>query len=290
MTNRATEPSDDAEDAFRLLANETRLGVLLALWNAPEWTATFTELKDAVGARDSGGFQYHLNQLAGTFVRRADGGYTHLAGGIALYRAMLGVVAGPESIDPIPLDRPCPECDGSLHLVYENQVLYARCPDCGETTLSAPFLPAGLENRTDAERLRAFDRWARRQFGLLADGVCPWCASTVSHAFAAGEPDDAREVLITHACDRCGGFLRTSAGEIVLDHPAVVSFLHERGVDASAVPHWELDFCTRDDGVEVVSDDPWLVDLTVRCGGDALTLRIDEDCSVVDTERFRRPT
>ena len=285
MTDRTAEPADELEDAFRLLANETRLAILFALWNAPSWTATFTELKDAVGARDSGGFQYHLNQLAGTFVRRTDDGYTHLAGGIALYRTMLGAVAGPESIEPIPLDRPCPDCDASLRLVYENQVFYARCPSCGETTLSAPFLPAGLENRTDGERLRAFDRWARRQFGLLADGVCPWCASTVSRAFAAGGPDERRAVAITHACDRCGGFLRTSAGEVVLDHPAVVSFLHERGVDPAAVPHWELDFCTSDEGVTVVAEDPWLVDLTIRRGGDSLTLRIDESCSVVDVER-----
>ncbi len=42
------------DDAFQLLANETRLEILRALWAAPLWTATYSELKDAVGMRDSG--------------------------------------------------------------------------------------------------------------------------------------------------------------------------------------------------------------------------------------------
>ncbi|MFB9807964.1 winged helix-turn-helix domain-containing protein [Haladaptatus pallidirubidus] len=80
MDSAAVEPADEhVRDAFQLLADETRLEILFALWNAPEWTATFTELKDAVGMRDSGQFQYHLNQLAGTFIRQVDDGYTHLA-------------------------------------------------------------------------------------------------------------------------------------------------------------------------------------------------------------------
>ncbi|MGA9402739.1 DUF7347 domain-containing protein, partial [Haladaptatus sp.] len=88
-----SEPEDEElRNAFQLLANETRLKILYVLWNAPNWTATFTELKEAVGMRDSGGFQYHLNALDGTFLRKTEDGYTHLAGGIALYRAMLGSV------------------------------------------------------------------------------------------------------------------------------------------------------------------------------------------------------
>lgn len=70
MTAGSLELSlEEIRDAFQLLANETRIEILLALWTRPTWEATFTELKNAVGMRDSGQFQYHLNKLAGTFIQ-----------------------------------------------------------------------------------------------------------------------------------------------------------------------------------------------------------------------------
>ncbi|SIR82333.1 hypothetical protein SAMN05421858_3967 [Haladaptatus litoreus] len=279
-------------DAFQLLANETRLEILFALWNAPEWTATFTELKDAVGMRDSGQFQYHLNQLAGTFIRRTDDGYTHLASGIALYRAMLGSVAGTESIDSIPLDEFCPDCENRLRLTYENQVFFARCSACDETVLSSPFLPAGLDNRIDDERLWAFDRWTRRLVGNLRDGVCPWCASRVNHELSvedstesSAESEGGSNVRIVHTCNRCGGFLKTTVGENVIDHPAVISFFYDRGKDITSIPHWKLDFCTSDEGVELISEEPVEIRLTIREAGDELRLLFGDDCSVTEISR-----
>lgn len=272
-------------EAFLLLANETRLDVLYALWEAPDWTATFTELKEAVGMRDSGQFRYHLNQLEGTFVRRTEDGYTHLAGGIALYRAMLGSATGPESVEPISLSVSCSACGGDLRMTYENQVFYARCLDCGETLLSSPLPPAGLENRTDDERMQAFDRWSRRLFGLLSDGVCPWCASTVSHDIEANPAEPSGHgVRVRYTCDRCEGFLRTTVGETVLDHPAVISFCYQRGIDVTSKPHWELDFCTRADGARLVSEAPDEIRLDVEADGETLTLRLDGDLNVIEAE------
>jgi hypothetical protein len=278
----------DAEvwDAFQLLANETRLKILYALWNAPEWTATFTELKKAVGMRDSGQFQYHLNELGGTFLGKTDDGYTHLAGGIALYRAMLGSVTGPETATPISLDTACSTCGAALTLRYDNQVFDARCPDCDETVSNAPFLRAGLENRTDDDRANAFDVWTRRLVGLLRDGVCPWCASTVTHEFSQMESDGTKEgdeIHITHTCDRCGGFLRTTPAENVIDHPAVVAFCYDRGIDLTAIPHWKVDGYVSEN-TRLVSDDPAEVRVTIRLADDELTLLLDEEMRVREAE------
>lgn len=278
----------DAEvwDAFQLLANETRLKILYALWNAPEWTATFTELKEAVGMRDSGQFQYHLNELGGTFVRRTDDGYTHLAGGIALYRAMLGSVTGPESVAPISLDTACPTCGAPLTLQYDHQVFDARCPDCDETVSNAPFLRAGLENRTDGDRAKAFDAWTRRLVALLRDGVCPWCASTVTHEFPGMVSDgteEGAEIHVTHTCDRCGGFLRTTPAENVIDHPAVVAFCYDHGIDLTETPHWEMEKYVAE-STRLGSDDPAEIRLTIRLADDELTLSLDEEMRVRDVE------
>lgn len=108
-------------------------------------------------------------------------------------------------------------------MINLSQVFYARCPKCGASVLSSPFPRAGLENRTDEERLHAFDNWSRRSIGLLQDGVCPWCTSTVSHEFENSSPSN-EGVRITHRCDRCAGFLETRPGENVLNHPAVTAF------------------------------------------------------------------
>lgn len=263
---------EDIRNAFQLLANETRLEILYALYSRPTWEATFTELKTAVGMRDSGQFQYHLDKLAGTFIRRTDHGYTHIAGGILLYRAMLGTLGGPDTIPPIDLDLPCPECDEPLLFVNENQAVYARCPSCEEAVLSTPFFPAGMADRSSETVLAAFDAWSRHLVDLLQSGVCPWCSSTVAHEF---EQDTSGAVRLTHRCDRCRGYLTTSVGETVLSDPAVVSFFYLLGRDLTDVPYWQLPFCMTSDSVTVHSTDPWLVEQEIEYEGETLCLQLD---------------
>ena len=67
---------DDSDllEAFETLADETRLGVLRALVRADE-PLRFSDLRERVGARDSGRFNYHLDRLVGRFVERRDGRY-----------------------------------------------------------------------------------------------------------------------------------------------------------------------------------------------------------------------
>lgn len=84
-----------ASDAFELLANETRLAILLALWEAYEpfgtgGGLTFSELRDRVGMRDSGQFNYHLGKLEGEFVQSTDGGYKLRPAGEKITRAVIG--------------------------------------------------------------------------------------------------------------------------------------------------------------------------------------------------------
>lgn len=61
-------------EAFSVLGNETRVAILQTLWNVGG-TAAYSELKERVGVRDSGRFNYHLDRLVGHFVERVDGGY-----------------------------------------------------------------------------------------------------------------------------------------------------------------------------------------------------------------------
>ncbi|MCH7660071.1 MAG: helix-turn-helix transcriptional regulator [Euryarchaeota archaeon] len=62
------------EEAFALLGNETRVAIIRELGTADD-PRSFSDLHAAVGVRDSGGFNYHLQKLVGSFVRRTDEGY-----------------------------------------------------------------------------------------------------------------------------------------------------------------------------------------------------------------------
>ena len=55
-----TSAVTDAEAAFMTLSHDLRLEILLALWDAPDFSLSFSELRKAVGERDSGSFTYHL--------------------------------------------------------------------------------------------------------------------------------------------------------------------------------------------------------------------------------------
>ncbi len=89
---------------------------------------------------------------------------------------------------------------------------------------------------------------------------------------------------ITHRCDRCAGFLGTRPGENVLNHPAVAAFFYYLGQDISSKPHWIPDFCTNDNGVRVLSEDPWTIEQTIRYENEHLTLVIDDEMGVEVTD------
>ena len=86
------EESGDAADvdpaeAFGVVANETRLDILEALWRAEDRPVAFSELHDSVEMRDSAQFNYHLQQLTDQFVAKTDDGYDLRHAGAQVVRA-----------------------------------------------------------------------------------------------------------------------------------------------------------------------------------------------------------
>jgi DNA-binding transcriptional ArsR family regulator len=78
--DKPTEDVGDVETlppdrAFELLSNETRIAILRVLASADEECLPFSILRKRVGIDDSGQFNYHLNRLAGHYVRRTRDGY-----------------------------------------------------------------------------------------------------------------------------------------------------------------------------------------------------------------------
>lgn len=285
------DESHPATDAFGLVADETRLAILRALGSAPyaefEGTLRFSELRERAAIRDSGKFNYHLQQLVGPFVREREDGYSLNYAGELLYRTVVaGFFTDDVNLEEFESDSPCPTCGTPFDVRYEDNRLRLACSDCGREYQDVPYPPSAVEAWDDDELLRAFDQWGRHNIVLFSRGICKWCGGPmpgefrrVSEDWLTGDRESA--VYVARTCENCRGFMYTTPGENVLDHPAVVSFFYERGIDVTRRPLWELDFVA--DGVhEVHSEEPWEVEVAVVSNSDELRLVLDDDIEVVE--------
>ena len=125
-----------ATEAFAALGDETRLAVLLARREAcdpadPDDGVPFSRLRERVGVRDSGRFNYHLDRLEGRFVRRVENGYALRRSGRQLVRTVVaGTSIEEPALEPTGIDADCPFCGAPLAATYEDEWLYRVCTGC----------------------------------------------------------------------------------------------------------------------------------------------------------------
>lgn len=287
----------DWEDALLLLADENRMRILTSLVAAGDDTGraslSYSELKERVDVSDNGTFNYHLNKLRGRFIEKADGSYQVRYSGLLAYRALMaGAFSGSRETTTLPVDADCHWCGTGLRARYTaDNALYVECPDCDSTFAAVQFPPRGFEARSREALLRAVDQRMRYQVALFARGVCHWCGATVSTTVEPADEDEdddgRRESYVTYVCDACSAGYHATVGESLLTHPAVVSFCHDRGVDLTERPVWELAFAVTDRHTEVRSRDPLRVAVTVPVDDEALEVVVDGDLAVRSTGRVR---
>ncbi|MEF8801314.1 MAG: ArsR family transcriptional regulator [Halolamina sp.] len=274
-------------DAFGLVANETRLSILEALWNAEQSPARFTDLRQEVGMRDSAQFNYHLDKVTDQFVRKVDGGYELRHAGKKVVRAVLaGSFTEHPTLEPIDIGDPCVQCGTELQASYDDEQLSVQCPGCGYGHGEYAFPPGGLSERTDDEILAAFDQRVRHLHCLAKDGVCPECSgrmeTTVEHT-ADCCVDSA--LTASHRCQQCDHELCSAVGLALLDDSKVVGFHREHGVSLSERPYWTLPWCVSDESVELASEEPQRFEVAIDCEDETLTVTLDGDLTVLGTER-----
>lgn len=269
------------EETFALLGNETRVDVLRAL-AAAEGPLPFSELRERVGTRDSGGFNYHLGKLAGVFVKQGEEGYELTLAGLQVVGALVaGTYTAEASMEPMGIDDPCPSCgEGSLVVSFADEQARIDCTDCEQFHNRFSFPPGTLDQYEPDELPEAFDRWMRARVGQITAGFCANCAGRL-----AGElrPDE-EPPRIEWRCERCGDRASTSAVTPALYHPAVLGFLHDHGVDAHGTPSWRL---LSGDDYDVTADEAGTT-VRVSLDDETLTARIDPEGSVASVERSDR--
>lgn len=303
-----------ATEAFALLGNETRLAILLALWeeydpHATDNTVSFSDVFERVEYDDPGSFSYHLQQLTGQFIRHyADGeGYELRVQGLRFIQAVIaGAGVQDAALETTEIDQSCPFCDAPTAISYEEGLVIHVCTECeGVTTeevirgyLSAvPFDPAGIADRISEEIWAASRVAAWRQTQIMLDGLCPACSGPVDswlECCTDHDPSGICErcgmkfaILARFQCRICKNHNVSTPKALAMFHPEVVAFYHNHGIstriradDSESVRRV---FGLMDDhAVEVIAEEPARAEVAASIDGDEIRLSFDETVSIVD--------
>ncbi|WP_433629192.1 winged helix-turn-helix domain-containing protein [Halomicrococcus sp. NG-SE-24] len=300
-----------ATEAFSVLGNETRLAILLALWDAyepfeAENTVAFAELRKRVGMRDGSQFNYHLKQLVGHFVRHTDDGYELRRAGHQLIRTVIaGAGIEEPSLDPTEVDLDCFLCGAPTMVTYHDQWLFWVCTECdgkfdhddvpGGALAGGAFDPAGFTDRRSAEALNAVWTGGLLHSGL--GGVCDACSGPMEGWLHLCDDHTAEgvcpncgwrdAVVARFRCGVCKRHHQMVPWWLVINHPVVVAFYYDHGVPLQYEdgvhfqPRIELNLQAHHDQ-ELVSVDPPLVRVTIDYEGDELQLTMDEELNIIE--------
>jgi hypothetical protein len=107
------------DEAFALLGNETRLAILRTL-AAAGGPLSFTDLRNRVGIRQGGQFNYHFDKVVGHFVDKREDGYVLRQTGKRVVEAVLsGTLTEPPVLGPTVVEGwPCPYCGAPCEVRY----------------------------------------------------------------------------------------------------------------------------------------------------------------------------
>jgi predicted RNA-binding Zn-ribbon protein involved in translation (DUF1610 family) len=276
------------QEAFSLLGNETRIGIIQALWELSEDSrekTSFSELRNRADVADSGQFNYHLGKLVGTFVRRDEDGYELTYAGRRIIGAILdGTYTKRAEIDPFDIGGSCFDCGSTLEARYETDQFVVRCPNCENTVLQFTFPPGVLEGRTHEERAEASSHWIRAQLSFTVNGICPNCAGVITHSLTMESEHHNREVGLEYDCERCNHHATSTVALHLSYHPAVIAFHDDHGINLSE-EFWDSYVWSGGEYTTVRSEDPWRISLTIPLADDELKLVIDEDLNIVERHR-----
>lgn len=297
------------EEAFAALGSAARTTLLHELAEADR-PLSFSTLRRRSEIDDPGRLNYHLDQLRGTFVTHGDEGYTLTDRGRRIVTAVLaGAVTGADPIEPTPIDIGCTYCDATVEVAYDGERLIVACPACegafGDRDLepwgsrsvgyigSLGIPPAATVGRDAAALHHAAQTWGYQRFLLVANDLCPDCASPLEADPVVCADHEASDGLCS-TCDRhyavhlhseCPTCIFSFDGQFVvylLSVTELVAFLAARGINFVAPEDNPWARFTVDEVVE--STAPLRVSYTVSVGDDAISLTVDETLTVVDVE------
>jgi hypothetical protein len=274
-------------DVFELVDHPGRLSIVEVLIDAQrtdgETRLRFTDLRDRSDIDDTGRFNYHLDQLLGTFVTKTEAGYRLSSYAHRITAPMMGGIYDPErATDAVATPGECPDCGSDLLIETDETVPRLVCEQEHVVNQGLLGYPGVVGDYPPDAASEALGRINAQSVELAVAGTCPTCHGPVDGEITESAADSYH---FEAPCDTCGNQFAHTVGGCVQTHPEVVSFLYDHGVDVRQTEPWALPFVYP--GRETVaSTDPLRLSVDVHRGGETLTVTVDRTAAVVSTERL----
>ena len=284
--------NDDAPaDLFDLLGHETRVDILQALdacrRGSGSYPVEFSALYDATGAEVTSTFSYHLTQLEGVYVDGTDDGYRLTSAGDWIVRLLYaGITNDATDVDKGSVETVCPAC-GLVELVTEGRDEYLGlvCPSCDRRRYDVPLSPGTVDGRTTDEIVTAVGRTIRHEFRSALDDICPTCGGRLDESIDVPF-DDPRDRFYRAECTACRRVVKLAAWYRLFEHPAVIGFYWDHGVDLLGRTVWELGVLADDWERAIVGDGP-IIEVRIDESSERLRLETDGKYGLLSAERTR---
>jgi DNA-directed RNA polymerase subunit RPC12/RpoP len=149
-------------------------------------------------------------------------------------------------------------------------------------------LPAAAVATYDAADLPdLMDRWVRKTTRAIRAEICPYCSGRLDGRLVTTDTDRPSEhVTAPYTCRQCGQTVNGTVSWWLLEHPAVVQFMMNRGVDPREWTPWSEEWRAAADRDRSGTDPPQVA-VRVTLDGDTLELVVDESVEVVNIRQPR---
>lgn len=308
-----SEHGGSMDDAFQLLADDTRLAIMRVLWEAHDpmepAPMTFSTIRERVDVDDPGRLNYHLGELTSHFIRRTGDGYELRETGKRVMRIVRsGTVVDGVTVEPAEIDVSCIFCGGPTEISYEDGQLSHRCRQCASRCVAEypPGLlsreelpPSGLVDRTINDIYSSNREWVKHRESSVMDGVCPECSGSMPVASIRICDDHQPEPTADEVCDSCGSVfwgvvhhvcevckfhMQLPTSHYPPTHPAVLAFYYEHDIEFDLASHEQLAHLLEYQQ-EVASENPLRIRTTIPLDEDEIHVTFDEQMTVVDVNR-----
>lgn len=278
------EPNTDPADAFGALSDPLRVDILQTLGGYHcetdyEKTIGFADLRRRVGVEDSGRFRYHLKQLRGNFVEKANGGYRlTYAGGKIVSAILMGTYTHVITKDATELDSDCFVCNNPAVATYENGICAVSCAN-DHPLFSWQVPPTAAADATLPEIVDVAELLARQGMQRVLNGYCPECYHTIESEVLTEQTEP--PVFRAH-CETCGARLISPVGYCLLVDPRVAAFYQRHGHNLHEYYIWDLPFVQNETPYTLIEESPPRLEIDVSVANETLTAIVNETGHVID--------
>ncbi|WP_425504262.1 winged helix-turn-helix domain-containing protein [Saliphagus infecundisoli] len=275
-------PCDETErgDTFSRLANTTRLEILQTLASS-ETPLSYSEVFQEVSVADRGKLNYHLRQLVAEYVHKSDEGYELTQSG----KRAANLLATSSLRDGAKrsfqrIDSQCGVCGSdSVELGYRDGEAIVRCLNCDRQLTNFDFPPAAATAYSIEEFKDAFAQRTWTYFDLADEGICPFCAHSITFEIRPSAATDSDSVPAVGTCSECPAGIRAPVGLLLSTRPRIQSALSDSQEKISRIPFWELEWCTFGSS-EIQRTDPLVVELEIEMDDLYLSVEVDSDLTI----------